>query len=424
MKTLKVILWGKEIGVLSENPDNPNYFLFKYNEDFVKQGIEICPIAMPLSNEVYVFDGLSLDSFKGLPPLLSDSLPDRYGNKLLSVWSKKYNKASLNPIEVLSYIGKRAMGALEYIPSTDDTNGLENIEIDELVEVANDVLNNRMNIQIDLKKESNLKKLIDVGSSIGGARAKAIIAITKDNIIKSGQIAGIKDAKYCILKFDGLNSDLSEDKEITYYTRIEYSYYLMCTDCGIEMEESFLYEKNSKYHFVTKRFDRNENGEKIHSLTLGGMAGFDYEKKAEHSYEEIARILDRIGCSYNDKCQLFSRMVFNVLARNQDDHVKNITFLMDKNGNWRLSPAYDMTYSYNENGEYTRFHQMRINNKITDIKRVDLVDSGINMGIKKSKINEIIDKIQSVVDNYQMYGEKANLPDKVIDEIKNNFPTI
>lgn len=424
MKSIRVLLWGTEIGVVSENSNNPNYYIFKYNDDFIRSNIEVCPIIMKLSNQTYMFDNLNIESFKGLPPLISDSLPDKYGETLLNAWKIKNNKASLNPLEVLSYIGKRGMGALEFEPCFDDKKEPYDIEIDSLLEVAKEVLTKRSTIEYNIKDEKNLYKLIDVGSSIGGARAKAIIAMDKDGNIKSGQIPNLDGYSYYVLKFDGLSNDLSEDTKITYYTRIEYSYYLMARDSKINISDSKLLVINNKYHFLTKRFDRDEYGRKIHMLSLSGMMGYDFMKAGYYSYEDVALLLKELNADYSDIVQLYRRMVFNVLTKNNDDHVKNISFLMDRKGNWSLSPAYDLSYSYNPNGEWTRHHQMRINDKVDNITYMDLLSSASKMTIKKAQAIEIINEIHSVVDNYYKYAKEANLPDEIIKEISDNYPKI
>lgn len=418
---LKVYYLDKLVGVVSELQNSQNC-VFRYDDAFIKEGIELCPLIMPLNNNNYVFPNLSFNSFKGLPPLLVDSLPDKYGSDLLFAYQKMYGKTSLTSLEALSYIGKRGMGALEFVPSItkDELNKEQIIEIESLVEVANQVLNDRENVEYNLKNAS-LKQLISVGSSIGGARAKAIVAIDKDGNIKSGQIAGLKNHEYCIIKFDGLGSDLTEEKNIAYYTRIEYAYYLMAKSVGIEISESSLLKKNNKYHFKTRRFDRDENGNKIHMLTLAGIAAFDFKKAGENSYEEAAEVIKRIGGGYHDLRQLFLRMVFNVVFKNHDDHVKNISFLMDKDGRFTISPAYDLTYSYNSEGDWTKHHQMSINGKVDDFEFQDLVDAGIKFGLKERDIKECIDAVTLNAKRFFEFAKEAELPDEIASRIYNDF---
>lgn len=422
MFSIKVFYQNQLVGLLREVP-NSNYCVFRYSDEFIEKGIELCPILMPLEKVNYVFQNLSLDSFKGLPPLLADSLPDRYGSELLLAWQKAHNKSSLSPLEALSYIGRRGMGALEFAPSVSalDMDENEILEIDSLAKVADEVLNHRKSVSYNLNK-IKLTQLISVGSSIGGARAKAIVAIDKDGNVKSGQISGLKGCEYCIIKFDGLKADLSEDNNTTYYTRIEYAYYLMAISCGIIMTPCSLIQSEDKYHFKTIRFDRDSNGNKIHMLSLAGLVGYDYKHAGENSYEEVASMMvTKLGIGLNEVEQLFRRMVFNVVCKNHDDHIKNISFLMDKDNKYHLSPAYDLTYSYNPFGDWTRHHQMTINNKIDDITYDDLIESALNMLISKQKAIKIINEVINAAKQFYKFAEMAHLPKDVIEDIYKQF---
>lgn len=421
MLSLKVFYHNRLVGVVSELP-NSQFCVFRYDDAFIKDGVELCPLLMPLNNSNYLFENLSFDSFKGLPPLLADSLPDKYGSDLLFAYQKMFGKTSLSPLEALSYIGKRGMGALEFVPSInkDELNKEQTIEIESLVEVANQVLHDRENVEYSVKNAS-LKQLISVGSSIGGARAKAIVAIDQDGNIKSGQIAGLKNHEYCIIKFDGLGADLTEETNVTYYTRIEFAYYLMAKESGINISESSLLKKNNKYHFKTKRFDRDDNGNKIHMLSLAGIAGYDFKKAGAYSYEDVALIIKRLDGGYRDLKQLFLRMVFNVVTKNHDDHVKNISFLMDADGKYHLAPAYDLTYSYNPNGDWTKHHQMSLNNKVDDFVIQDLFDVGNRFGLKDSDIKECINSVRLNAKRFLEFAKKAELPNNIAEIIFRDF---
>lgn len=421
MLSLKVFYQDRLVGVVSELP-NSQFYVFRYDDAFVKDGVELCPLLMPLNNSNYLFENLSFDSFKGLPPLLADSLPDKYGSDLLFAYQKMFGKTSLSSLEALSYIGKRGMGALEFVPSInkDELNKEQTIEIESLVEVANQVLHDRENVEYSVHNAS-LKQLISVGSSIGGARAKAIVAIDQDGNIKSGQIAGLKYHEYCIIKFDGLGADLTEETNVTYYTRIEYAYYLMAKESGINISESSLLKKNNKYHFKTKRFDRDNNGNKIHMLSLAGIAGYDFKKAGAYSYEDVALIIKRLNGGYHDLKQLFLRMVFNVVTKNHDDHVKNISFLMDEDGKYHLAPAYDLTYSYNPNGDWTKHHQMSLNNKVDDFVIQDLIDVGNRFGLKDSDIKECINLVRLNAKRFLEFAKRAELPNNIAEIIFRDF---
>lgn len=421
MLSLKVYYQNKLVGVVSEL-QNSQSCVFRYDDEFIKEGIELCPLLMPLNSSNYVFEHLNFDSFKGLPPLLIDSLPDKYGSDLLFAYQKMFGKTTLSSLEALSYIGKRSMGALEFVPSINkgELNKEQIIEIDSLLEVANQVLNDRENVEYSFNNAS-LRQLISVGSSIGGARAKAIVAIDKKGNIKSGQIAGLKDHEYCIIKFDGLGADLTEEKNITYYTRIEYAYYLTAKASGINISESSLIKKNNKYHFKTKRFDRDENGNKIHMLSLAGIAGFDFKKAGAYSYEDVALVIRRLGGGYDELKELFLRMVFNVVLKNHDDHVKNISFLMDKDGKFSLSPAYDLTYSYNPDGDWTRHHQMSISNKIDNFVLQDLIDAGNKFGLKERDIKSCINKVLENAKKFLEFAKIAEIPEDIAKKIYSDF---
>ena len=424
MIAAEVRMWGSVIGTVSVDLET-NYCSFRYNDEFLSSGIQVSPIMMPLSNEIYEFRTLPLNTFFGLPGLLSDALPDRYGNAIIDAWLVANGRTldSFTVIERLCYIGKRGMGALEFYPDKYRVqNKIEEIEVNQLIELSNKILNKRE--EITSKDKNDLDDIIKVGTSAGGARAKAIIAYNeKTGIIKSGQIDAGKGFSYWILKLDGV-----DQQEETSFTRIEYAYYLMALDAGIYMSESRLLEKDGYYHFMTKRFDRviDAKGkmEKLHMQTLGSLTHVDYNDPGLVSYESVTQVMYQLGMNISDNEQFFRRMVFNVITRNQDDHVKNISFLMNKKGVWSLSPAYDITYSYNPLGRWTSTHQMLVNGKRSDFTHHDLVQSGKAMKLKEKRINEIINEVKKVVGNWSFYALKAKLSQDTIDTIKNTFLTL
>lgn len=421
MRVAKVMLWGTQIGAVSIDEDS-QFCSFRYSPQFAKSGIELSPIMMPLSNSIYQFKTLSLESFNGLPGLLSDSIPDRFGNALINAWLISNGRTidSFNAIERLCYAGIRGMGALEFLPDINHAfNEIEEVEIEQLVELSDKVLNQKENITVSDK--NNLKEIIKVGTSAGGARAKAIIAYNEETKeIKSGQIYAGKGFSYWILKLDGV-----DQKEETSHTRIEYAYYLMAKAAKIEMSESRLLFENNRYHFMTKRFDRIvlEDGkmDKIHMQTLGAMLHIDYNQPGLISYEEVVHLMQKLGLKKEEKEQFFRRMVFNVMARNQDDHVKNISFLMNRKGIWSLSPAYDVTYAFNPNGRWTSKHQMLINGKRSDITKYDLLKSAKSMEIKESKAIEIILDVSNAIARWSEFARESFLEDEIIMYIKNKF---
>lgn len=421
MKAVEVRLWKTRIGVVAIEEDT-QFCTFKYDSDFIKSGIDVSPIMMPLSDNIYQFKALSLESFKGLPGLISDSLPDKYGNAIINAWlaSQGRTAESFNVIDRLCYIGTRGMGALEFYPDKNkELKESDEIEINQLVELSNQILNQKENIS--KKYKDDLKEIIKVGTSAGGARAKAIIAFNqKTGIIRSGQVDAGKGYTYWLLKLDGV-----DQKEETSHTRIEYAYYLMAKEGHINMSESRLIKRDRYYHFMTKRFDRVELGDgsidKVHMQTLGALIHRDYNEPGTLSYEEAAQAMYTIGLNKDDIEEFFRRMVFNVMSRNQDDHVKNISFLMNRKGEWALSPAYDITYSFNPNGQWTAVHQMMINGKRNNISKEDLLQSAKSMRIKNSKAIEIMTDVRKAIQQWSKFAMEAYMEDDTIKLLEETF---
>jgi len=419
--TVEIFLWDTRIGIIHQELNEP-YASFEYDKDFISSNIEISPLEMKLSEKVYQFPSLTGAPFYGLPGLVSDSLPDSFGNKLIENWLAKQGKSidEFTAIDRLCYIGKRGMGALEYKPASNDlSDDNEAINVSKMVEFASDILNKRESVVLDANEKLTYSQLIQVGSSAGGARAKALIAWNgKTNEVRSGQILLNQDFDYWLMKFDNVSSNgdhgLEDDSQ---YTLIEYSYYLMAKDAGIDMSECRIYKDGKSNHFMTKRFDR-VNGRKIHMLSLGAMAHINYNNPGECSYELASRYMKQIGLSAKEIEQFYRRMVFNVLAVNQDDHVKNTSFLMDRNGKWYLSPAYDITFAYNPENKWLRQHQMLINNKMNNINYKDLLEAGKNMEIKEATCKKIINDVQTVVDKFEVYAAKAGINKEKISAIK------
>ncbi len=419
----EVYLWGTRIGyVVQENISSVP--VFSYDKNFIKSGIELSPIVMPLSEQQYSFANLNEETFHFLPGLLADSLPDKFGTVLLEQYLAKQGRAlnDISSVERLLYIGSRGMGALEYRPAkgyeiTED----KSVNIDELVKLASDILHKREDIHIK-ENTDTMKQIIKIGTSAGGAKAKAVIAWNrKTGDIRSGQIDAGSCYEYWLIKFDGTTSDDAKtDKRC--YTRTEYAYYLMAKDAGINMSECCIYKESGRFHFMTKRFDRiNETGEKLHMLSLGAIAHYDFNSPASASYEQAANVMYKLNLNQDEIEQLFMRMFFNVTARNQDDHVKNISFLMDKKGRWSLAPAYDITYAYIPDSIWTGKHQMSINGKTENFTKQDIIDCGRHMNISNAKIKNIIEKVETSVSNWDKYARQAELPENTADEKKKNF---
>ena len=396
----KIKIWDQFVGAVAW--DSRGYANCEYDSTFLKKGIQLSPIMMPnRENFIYQFSNLNKETYKGLPGLLADSLPDAYGNKIIDAWLARMgrSKDDFSPIERLCYMGKRGMGALEFEPILDKNSQSDShkIEIDKLVDLANQILNERQTLKVTLSKneKSNknaIEEIISVGSSAGGARPKAVIAYNeKTKEIRSGQVEAPKGFDYWLLKFDGVSKKSLGLHDPLGFGKIEYAYYLMAEMAGIKISESKLFTENNRSHFMTKRFDR-ENGKKIHMQTLCGLAHFDYNQAGAYSYEQAFQVIRKLNLSHEDSIQLFKRMIFNVLSRNQDDHTKNISFLMREDGKWRLSPAYDVTYSFDSSNIWLSTHQMSINGKRDNFKISDFEKIAKDENIKnwKSIFEEVL----------------------------------
>ena len=421
----RVYLWGTEIGAVTQE-DASSLPRFQYTRAFQRSGIEPSPLMMPVTNRIYAFPANQNDAFLGLPGLLADSLPDKFGNRLIQAYLARIGRTmrELSAVERLCYTGSRSMGALEYVPAHEFvSNTSESVQIDELVKLASDILSERKEWYINTN-EHGLEQLMRIGTSAGGARAKALIAwnpVTGD--IRSGQIDAGAGYEYWLIKFDGVenNRDKEDSADKPSYTRIEYAYYLMAQHARITMSKCRLHRDNGLYHFMTQRFDRANGGGKIHMQTLGALAHYNFNDPAAHGYEDAAEIMRRIQVDQADVNQLFLRMVFCVLLRNQDDHVKNISFLMDRDGTWRLAPAYDMTYSYAPGHRWIGAHQMTIQGKTRDITLEDLKAAGKAMNVSSSAVRKSIDLVRHAQQQWAECAARAEVPETEIDRIKNGF---
>ena len=413
--TAEVHLWGELIGVALWN-EQGGYASFQYTPEFINKGIEVSPILMPLSDRIYSFPELSSQTFLGMPGLLADALPDRFGRVLLDQWLAMNNRTQANPVERLCYQGKRCMGALEFAPAQNrGFDEISVIEVASLVKVASNVLHDRAILQTNMGQPTEaLMDILRVGTSAGGQRAKAVIAYNAETQeVRSGQLDAPKGFDYWLLKLDGVtNSQLGDPQ---HYGEIEYVYYLMAKLAGINMTECRLMHENNRAHFMTRRFDR-VNGEKVHMQTLCGLTHSDYNVRNSCSYEQAFAYMRQLYLPYPQAEEFFRRMVFNVVACNQDDHTKNISFLMDQTGKWSLSPAYDMSWAYNSNGLWTQTHQMSIRGKQKDITREDLLEVARQMNIKHP--NELIDQVVDAVSQWQQLAMQYPIPQEIIDYIQ------
>jgi serine/threonine-protein kinase HipA len=426
MSTLaEVRLWGKTIGAVSLE-DGEDVASFEYEAAFAQSGIQVAPMVMPLSRRLYRFPELARPTFLGLPGLLADSLPDKFGNALIDAWlaSQGRQPGSFNAVERLCYTGERGMGALEFAPVIGPrTWQTTHIEVGKLVELASEVLSHRNNLQASFVaegREDALRDILRVGTSAGGARAKAVIAWNPEtNEVRSGQVKAGKGFEYWLLKFDGVSGN--KDKELDDpkgYGLIEYAYYLMALNCGIDISECRLFKENGRSHFMTRRFDRLASGEKLHMQSLCALAHYDFNMAGAYSYEQALLVMRQLQLPMQAIEQLFRRMAFNIVARNQDDHVKNIAFLMNKAGEWSLSPAFDMTYSFNPSGAWTASHQMTMNGKRDHFTLEDFNACAKTASMKRGRAAKILAEVQATVAQWPSFAETAGVPDVVRERIQ------
>lgn len=420
MTDATVRLWGRDIGAISWLTDR-GVGVFQYMPEFVGSGIQLAPVMMPLSPDPYEFPGLPRDAFKGLPGMLTDSLPDRFGNAVIDAWVTAQGRSAgeFNPVERLCYIGTRGMGALEFLPAVvlPATKKSHRLEIAALTQLADDVLNNRGKLTGVLKGDDGdreaLEEILRVGTSAGGARAKAILAWNeKTGEFRSGQVTAGEGFTYWLMKFDGVSNN--RDKELADpqgFGLIEYGFSLLAVAAGIDMSDCRVHREGGRSHFMTRRFDRSASGQKLHMQSLAALRHYDFNAAGAYSYEQAVETIRILDLPAHDVEQQFRRAVFNVLIRNQDDHVKNIAFLMNRRGEWRLSPAFDVIYSYNPDGIWTNQHQMSLNGKRDQFEFSDLLQFGAFCGMKQKKAEGIIRDMHEHVDSWMSYADKAGVPE-------------
>ncbi|HBL74985.1 MAG: toxin HipA [Bacteroidetes bacterium GWF2_42_66] len=420
-RTAIIKLWDQIVGAVAWS-EREEIGMFEFDSKFLTTQWDVSPIMMPLNQSgrrVYAFaeNKGSTSTFRGLPGLLADMLPDKYGNALINAWLATQGRVNLTPRETLCFIGKRGMGALEVEPLIrEEAKRTSKIELDNLVSTANKILNTREQFQTDLShdEQAALTDILRIGTSAGGARAKAIIAFnTKTKEVRSGQVKAPRGFTYWILKFDGVTDNqfgISNG-----YGRVEMAYHLMAKEAGIEMTECQLYEENGRAHFMTRRFDRDDDGNKIHMQSFCAMRHFDFTMVGYFAYEQLFETMRMLGLPYPEAEQMFSRMVFNVLARNCDDHTKNFAFLMDKTSKWKLSPAFDICHAYRPDSPWVSSQSLTINGKRDNINADDLLSVGKQMNIKKGK--QIIARVTESVTNWNNYADEVKVDTKLRDAI-------
>lgn len=417
-----IYIWNYRIGAIHWNQDS-GVADFEFDSLFFQHQLDVSPVKMRLNearNRIFSFPELAGNhTFKGLPGLLADVLPDRYGNALIDAWLARVGRplGSMNPVEMLCFTGKRGMGALEFepvIPKSADHASV--IEVGSLAEVAQQILSGRQFFQTDLSHDEQkaLSDILKIGTSAGGARAKAVIAYNPaTGEVRSGQAQAPEGFSHWLLKFDGV--DDSQFGATSGYGRVEMAYHLMAVDCGIEMMECRLFEENGRAHFLTRRFDRLTGNEKLHVQTFCGMMHYDFNEIYSYSYEQLFQTMRMLRLTYPEAEQMFRRMVFNVMAQNCDDHTKNFAFTMNQSGEWRLAPAYDVCHAYRPGSAWVSQHSLSINGKRRGITRDDLLEVGRQMNVKKAPA--IVQQIAETVTKWHEFAEQVNVDVELRDAI-------
>ena len=424
---IEVRIWGKRVGAVAPDP-RLGCYVFAYDPSWRRRGIELAPITMPLADTrtTFAFSDLSEPSYKRLPGLLADALPDDFGNALIDAWmtNKGIEKRAITTLDRLAYMGKRGMGALEFKPARGaHRESAEPLEMKSLVEAARMVING--DLSGDVEAQAALANIIRVGTSAGGARAKAVVTWnSKTNQIRSGQFDAAPGFEHWLLKFDGVGKD-SELGGSADYGRIEYAYYLMAEAAGITMSPCRLLEESGRAHFMTRRFDRETNQNstiKHHVQTLCAMDHLDYKQRATHAYAQLFMVIARLKLGDKAISQAFCRMAFNVMAKNCDDHTKNFAFRLKQGESWELAPAYDITHAYNPHGEWTYQHLMSVNGKFSGITRADLLVEAERFGVRRAQ--DLLNDVRAALDCWQKFAIEAGLNTSTTNAIAADFELI
>ena len=422
---INIKLWNENVAAVAWDKEK-EYATIEFYDGFAQNGWDIAPLQMPINDilrggRIFSFPANRGKTFKGLPSVLADSLPDDYGNSVIDEWfASKNMPVEISPLDRLCYIGKRGMGALEFEPANADNllNESSALEISELTTLAKEILNKRTAFQTNLRNNNKtVYDILRVGTSAGGAKPKAIIAYNETTgEVRSGQVQAPEGFSYWLLKFDGIEGEKIKDNPQG-IGKIEYAYYKMAIDCGIKMTECQLLKEGRRAHFMTKRFDRTGNSEKLHTQTLCAIGNFDRDER--YSYEQIFQTIRHLNLPYSELEEMYKRMVFNIITRNHDDHTKNHSFIMDKNGQWSLAPAYDLCYSYSPSGKWTSKHQLSLNGKRDNFTMQDLLQVAERQDIKNSKT--IIEQTLDVAAQWSVYANKYDVKPQFTKIIQENL---
>ncbi|MDP2226219.1 MAG: type II toxin-antitoxin system HipA family toxin [Moraxellaceae bacterium] len=418
VNVVRVVVWGMTVGAVARHPQRRAYS-FQYTPEWIATGIELAPLTMPLQPEPYVFDNLPVMTFKGLPPLLADSLPDDFGGAIVTaaLVDAGVPPSKITALDRLAYQGSRGMGALEYEPAhgpKDKTTTA--IKIHDLVEASRKAATGTF--LNDTETRAAIVNILAVGTSAGGARAKAVIAYnpaTKE--MRSGQVPAAAGFEQWLIKFDGLGAD-KELGTTQDYGRIEYAYSRMAKEAGIDMADCDLLRENGRAHFMTRRFDRVA-GNKVHIASLCSMGLLDYKLTGAHSYEQYFDVIETLRLGDDAKAEAFRRMVFNVMSANCDDHTKNLSFTLAKGGQWQLSPAYDLTHAFNPQGEWTYQHLMSVNGKFKNIRHDDVMALADRFMVPRPLY--LIDQVTAGLARWKKYAQEAGVSPTEIDRVEKDF---
>lgn len=427
--TIEVKLWGKTVGYIGYSPDQTEVATFEYANDFINTGIQISPIKMPSTQTLHTFDDISKRTFKGVAGVFADSLPDTFGNQLIDLFMLTNNIQNVTTLNRLTYVANRSMGALEYHPfnATVEASSNNSFNIELLSELAELVINNKKEFTHKLANSQSHEealKLIRVGSSAGGARSKALVAIDKDNKLYDGTVDQGINFSYWLLKFDTSNNKDRDNTDPKGMTKVEYIYSLIARICTIEMPQTRFIQSGNDFHFLIERFDRlvgSTKVEKLHYASWSGLDHADRDTAGAYSYEQLIVLARRLKLKQKSITELYKRAIFNIVGRNQDDHTKNFGFLMNKKGEWRLSPAFDLTYSYDPSGKWTRQHQIRLNRKQDNFTMEDLLTFGQYCDVPNKKALGIIEETIQAFKMFKGFAKEYKVDDALANTISQNL---
>lgn len=417
----EVKLWGKRVGAIAESMDSA-YCVFEYDPKWIASGIEISPIHLPLKRKKFLFPSLPLATYKGLPACFADALPDDFGNAVIDAWLAREGlpSDSFTAVKRLLYTGTRGMGAIEYLPAIHTSQTIASVELESLLKVAQDILDSRGQLSQSIAHDPSdaLTTMLQVGTSAGGARPKAVIGINRERTeLRSGQVTLPDDFEHYILKFDGVSEHNTQRETFgdpKGYGRMEYAYYLMAKAAGIHMMPSELLEEGNRAHFMSKRFDRINN-QKRHYQSLCAMDHADFKQPGNYSYEQLFATMRRLKLKRAEALEMFRRMTFNIVAKNHDDHSKNIGFLLNNEYRWELAPAFDIAYSYKKDSPWVNAHQLSLNGKRDYFEKSDLLV--VAETFKKEAIT-IIEQVNDAISQWPQYAQQANVDKNFASQIQ------